>query len=176
MGRNRFLWTGIIAWAGLTIFVGWVLITPNNPLTKLYRAPVAQLNDRVFTGPYPMPTDFQSLKAKGVTTDVSLLDPKIPYEKVLLQKEEKNAEKYGMKFYDFPVASVLGQRFGSYYDAHVHAAAMTIDSLENDRNGDKVYLHCYLGDHRMVAVRKELEGQKPSKKSSKNFSLAIPSK
>ncbi|HEY3875897.1 MAG TPA: hypothetical protein VGM92_10495 [Candidatus Kapabacteria bacterium] len=157
MRHNKFLWTGIIVWAGLTFFIGWVLITPTNPITKLYRAPITRMNDRVLTGAYPVASDFQSLKAKGVTADVSLLDPKIPYEKILLNREQKNAKKFGMRFYNFPVASILGQRFGSYYDAHVHAAALTIDSLQKDAAGDRVYLHCYLGDHRMVAVRNELK-------------------
>ncbi len=156
MGRKKFLWAGIAGWAFLTFFIGWVLITPDNPLTKLYRAPVKQLNERILTGPYPTAANFDELKAQGVTTDISLLDPKIPYERILLNREEANAKRVGIRFLDFPVASIMGQRFGSYYDAHVQGAAHTIDSLEHDAQGDKTYLHCYLGEHRMVAVRTAL--------------------
>ncbi|SRR5579883_265283 len=162
---RKTIWIGIIAWGFLTFFVAWVLITPDNPLTKLYRAPIQQLSDRVTTGPYPTATDFQTLKSQGITADVSLLDPKIPYERILLNREKRNAQAVGIQVYDFPVASILGQRFGSYYDAHVQAAAHTIDSLRKDSQGDKVYLHCYLGQHRMAAVRTVLTA-KPQAPSS----------
>ena len=158
---NLFLWVGIAVWSCLTFFIAWVLVTPDNPLTKLYRAPIEQLNDRVFTGPYPVGDQFSQLHAQGVTADVSLLDPKIPYERVLLHRERKNAERAGLQFYDFPVASILGQKFGSYYNANVRHAALTIDSLERNGTG-KIYLHCYLGQHRMAAVRKILESRAPA--------------
>lgn len=152
--RRSFLTVGLIAWAFLTLFVGWVLISPTNPLTNMYRAPIQKLSDNIVAGPYPVAGDFNTLHTSGVTTDISLLDPKIPYEHVLLNREKKNAEAQGIKFMDFPIASIMGQKFGSYYETNVQRAASAIDSLS--KSGEKVYLHCYLGEHRMVAVKKAL--------------------
>jgi hypothetical protein len=121
----------------------------------MFRAPISDTNQRVVTGPYPIRSDFRLLQNDGVTAVVSLLDPKIPYERVLLDQESANARKFGMKFFDFPMASILGQRMGDYYDKDAQLAARTIDSLY----GDKVYLHCYLGQHRMTVVRSILQKQ-----------------
>jgi Flp pilus assembly protein TadD len=44
---------------------------------------------------------------------------------------------------------------GDYYEKDAALAAKTIDSLKNE----KVYLHCYLGVHRMSVVRGLLEKQ-----------------
>jgi len=121
----------------------------------MYRAPVETLGAKLMAGPYPVASDFKALHDSAVTVDISLLDPKIPYERVLIGREEKNAEKLGIKFMDFPIASIMGQKFGSYYEENVQRAASAIDSLT--KNGvDKVYLHCYIGQHRMVAVKKAL--------------------
>ena len=146
---------GLIAWAFLTLFVGWILVSPTNPLTNMYRAPIQKLSDNIVAGPYPVAGDFNTLHTSGVTIDISLLDPKIPYERVLIHREKKNAEQAGIQFMDFPIASILGQKFGTYYETNVQRAASAIDSLSKD-GVDKVYLHCYLGEHRMVAVKKAL--------------------
>jgi hypothetical protein len=153
--RKSYLWLGALSCFFITLFGFWIILVPNNPITKLFRAPISDTHQRVVTGPYPARSDFRVLYDDGVTAIVSLLDPKIPYERVLLDQESANAKRYGMKFFDFPMASILGQRMGDYYDRDAQLAARTIDSLY----GDKVYLHCYLGVHRMTVVREILRNQ-----------------
>lgn len=136
---------------GLFLLGVWVLLNPQNPFTGLFRSEISDTGGRVIRGPYPTKEDFQKLRTAEVTTIVSLLDPRLPYEAVLLDRERELAQKYGIKFLNFPMASVLGQRLGDDYKSRVKAAADSIERAEG-----KVYLHCYLGVHRGVDVEKLL--------------------
>ncbi|MEW5984963.1 MAG: tetratricopeptide repeat protein [Acidobacteriota bacterium] len=135
--------TGASAW--------WVLVTPDNPLTNLFRREISDVNARIIIGPYPADRDFRLLKAHDVGLIVTLLDPRLPYEATLLQREKALAERHGIEVRNFPMSSVLGQRFGNYYDDSATRAAEAIASADT-----KVYLHCYLGMHRIQAVRTRL--------------------
>lgn len=132
-----------------------IIIFPDNPLVRLYRSPLnIASGSKLLTGPYPMENDFKTLRGEGVTTVVSLLNPAIYYESVLLDRERAMAEKYGMRLLNFPMSSILGQRFGSEYDVSSKGAAEAIMAAEG-----RVYLHCYLGLHRAQAVFQRLKGQ-----------------
>jgi tetratricopeptide (TPR) repeat protein len=127
---------------------GWlILINPANPLTLLFRAKLTETDSKVVLGPYPLEDDFSVLMRNGVTTIVSLLDPRIPYEAVLLERERALARRYSMKVLNFPMASILGQALDDDREARVAKAAEAIASEEG-----KVFLHCYLGIHRAKAV------------------------
>jgi hypothetical protein len=152
--KRQRMWLVAIGAFFLSLMAFWILLTPDNPLTALFRAEMSDVHQKVITGPYPVKEDLEELSKHGVRYDVSLLDPKIPYERVLLDQERRNAEKYGIRVINFPMASILGQKMGSYYQKDVLAAANTIDSL---RHFHKVYLHCYLGEHRMVDVKRILQ-------------------
>ena len=96
-----------------------------------------------------MARDFRILRQNGVTTIISLLDPALPYESVLLKRERDLAARYKMKFYSYPMSSVLGIGFGgARYKQHARDAAATAM-----REPGKVYLHCYLGLHRVKVVQ-----------------------
>jgi tetratricopeptide (TPR) repeat protein len=140
---------------GAAIFLGaagyWVLITPDNPFTGLFKSRISEVDAKVVIGPYPNDGDMRALAQNHVTTIVSLLDSSLPYEKVLLDQERELAARHGIKVLNFPMASVLGQKFGDYYQQSASNAAKAIAASEG-----KVYLHCYLGMHRAVAVREEL--------------------
>jgi tetratricopeptide (TPR) repeat protein len=127
----------------------YVLITPSNPFTKLFRGTMttAPSDARIVMGPYPLPDDFADLAAQGVETIVSLLDPRLPYERVLIERERTLAAEHGMDVLNYPMASVLGQSLGSDHEARVAQAAEAIATLPG-----KVFLHCYLGIHRAQSV------------------------
>ena len=127
----------------------YVLITPSNAFTKLFRGDMtaAGSDPRIIMGPYPLPEDFTRLAEQGVETIVSLLDPRLPYERVLLERERALAAEHGMRVLHHPMASVLGQRLGRDHEARVTAAAEAIAALPG-----KVFLHCYLGIHRAQSV------------------------
>lgn len=139
--------------AGVGVLGYRVLLHPANPLTALFRGKVSETDARVITGPYPTRADLEKLRAAGVETIVSLLDPVIPYEGALLKTERKDAAELGLRFLNFPMGSILGQRFGGGYDRNAAGAAEAIKSATG-----KVYVHCYLGMHRIKVVRALMEG------------------
>jgi Flp pilus assembly protein TadD len=113
----------------------------------MWRARQQELNAKVIVGPYPDDRDLQRLRSEGVTTIVSLLDPRLPYERVLLERERAAAREAGLTMADFPMTSLLGRSFGGSNEA---SAADAADYAL--RATGKVYLHCYLGIHRVKIV------------------------
>lgn len=140
----------------LALLVGatgvWVLLHPGSFWLQPWRAQQKEVSSRFIFGPYPLADDFPALQKKGVRTIISLLDPSLPYEKVLLDQETALATRHGMSVRNFPMASILGQRFGADYDANSRAAAQAAI----DGQG-VAYIHCYLGMHRARNVQKILE-------------------
>jgi len=136
------VWLSLVAAAAF-----WVLITPDNPLTQYFSAPVTVRDAKIIIGPYPREADFALLKRNGVTTVVSLLDPKLPFERVLLDREETLAAEYGMTFRDFPMGSLFNQHIAGDYETEARLAAKAVAGATG-----RVYLHCYLGMHRVGAV------------------------
>jgi Flp pilus assembly protein TadD len=147
MSKRVLGWLVVALVAGLGL--GWyVLITPGNPLTRMFQRTISDVNARIIVGPYPEDRDFELLKRNDVGMIVTLLNPAIPYENTLLEREKRAAAKYGIELKSFPMSSILGQRFGSEYDTNAAAAAEAIATAPG-----KVYLHCYLGRHRIKVVR-----------------------
>lgn len=126
----------------------WVLITPGNSFTRLFQRKITDVDAPIVIGPYPVERDFRLLKDHQVRLVVSLLDPALPYEKTLLERERQLAAKHGMRVVNFPMSSILGKKFGGYYD---DSAARAADLIA--KSGEKLYLHCYLGLHRIQVVR-----------------------
>lgn len=124
-----------------------MLISPGNPFTRLFRGKITATDARVIVGPYPLEADFHILQNHGVTTIVSLLDARLPYEKILLEREQVLAQKYGIAVQNFPMASVFGQPLDADREHRIKAAAEAVT-----RAPGKVYLHCYLGIHRAKNV------------------------
>lgn len=137
----------------LVTLISWlILIMPSNPLTSMFRSAISQVDERIIMGHYPDDEDVTLLKEGHVTTIVSLLDPAIPYEAVLLKEEQKRARIEGITLLSFPMSSILGYKFGNDYDLNASRAAQAILTSIG-----KVYLHCYLGRHRVEVVRQRLE-------------------
>lgn len=139
---------GVVGFA----FGVWVLLHPASVFVQPWRAeqtpaPVAG----ILLGPYPVEADFVELKKRGVTTLISLLEPNVPYEKVLLEKERALAARHGMTVKNFPMGSILGQTFGGDYAKNSRAAAEAALAADGG-----VYIHCYLGLHRAGDVRRYL--------------------
>jgi len=136
---------GLLAF--LMYLTGWLLLNPNNLVNQAFRAPITTINSHLMAGPYPTDRDLASLRAQGVTTVVSLLDAKVPYEDQLLAREREAVARHGMKLVNVPMTSFFGHRIGEDYPAAAAAAAAAVRKAP-----DRVYLHCYLGEHRMRSV------------------------
>ena len=130
----------------------WVLLHPASIFVQPWRADRAETPvSGVLLGPYPVEEDFADLKKRGVTTIISLLEPNVPYEKVLLEQERELAKKYGMTVKNFPMGSILGQKFGDDYVQNSKAAAEAALAADG-----VAYIHCYLGVHRAKNVQRYL--------------------
>jgi len=88
--RKMFILLGLVAVIGAAS-AWWVLITPGNPLTSLFRRQISDTRARIVIGPYPAERDFRLLKQNHVGRVVPLLDPAIPYEATLLEREHDPA-------------------------------------------------------------------------------------
>jgi tetratricopeptide (TPR) repeat protein len=149
---RRVLVIALMLCALLGAFGIWVLLHPASIWVQPWRAErTASVADGVLLGPYPVEADFIALKRRGVTTIVSLLEPNVPYEKVLLAQERERAARYGMTVLNFPMGSILGQKFGDAYARNSKAAA----AAAINANGT-AYIHCYLGLHRARNVQQHL--------------------
>lgn len=130
----------------------WVLLHPASIFVQPWRAVRAEAPVKgVLLGPYPVEEDFADLKERGVTTIISLLEPNVPYEKVLLERERALAERHGMTVKNFPMGSILGQKFGDNYSKNSKAAAEAALAADG-----VAYIHCYLGLHRAKNVQRYL--------------------
>lgn len=154
MGLLSRRWVKVTLVAGLLLFMlgVYLLLHPGGLWLQPWRAETKQLSTRFVLGPYPLEADFVELEKRGVTTIISLLDPSLPYERVLLGQERELAKKFGMEVKNFPMASILGQGFGENYVKHSRLAAQAAIDSEG-----VAYIHCYLGVHRAAYVQKLLE-------------------
>lgn len=134
-----------------------LLVTPTNPLTRFFQVKISSVNAPVVVGPYPSDEDLKLLKENDVKVIVSLLDSRLPYEKILLEREKQKADSYGFRLVNFPMSSVLGKAFGDDYQKNAEAAANEIIEEKG-----KTYLHCYLGVHRAKVVQALIESKHKS--------------
>jgi len=88
--RKMFILLGLSVLIAVAV-AWWALTTPDNPLTNLFTRHISDVRARIIIGPYPAESDFRLLKQNNVGLVVSLLDPAIPYEATLLEREKANA-------------------------------------------------------------------------------------
>ncbi len=165
--KNRWLAIG----ACLALLGGaagvWVLLHPASFVVQPWRAQQSVTGARFVFGPYPVDADMHRLKAEGITTIISLLNPRLPYEASLLNDEKERAGRLGIRVLNFPMGSILGQRFGADYERNSRAAAEAAIASQGT-----VYIHCYLGLHRARSVRDYLE-QHAGNVATRQFDGAI---
>jgi tetratricopeptide (TPR) repeat protein len=128
-----------------------ILLNPGSIFVRWAQAALPDRITMITMGPYPEEGDFKTLKKNGVKYDVTLLDPRLPYEKSLIEREEAVAARYGIVVKIFPMASIFDQKvFPDYLEQQEKA----VDFL---RHLDApAYVHCYLGKHRVLHVREAL--------------------
>jgi len=154
MPNRRWLLAALLVGVLGTGFGIWVLLHPASIFVQPWRAQLTgSSSSQVLFGPYPVEEDFNRLKQRGVTTIISLLEPRVPYEAELLAQERERAKRHGMRLLNFPMGSILGQTFGDDYVVNSRAAADA--ALKAD---GVAYIHCYLGLHRARNVQKYLDG------------------
>ncbi len=129
----------------------FVLLHPRSIWVRWARAAFPARMTLITFGPYPSAKELEHFAREGGRYDVSLLDPRLPYEKTLIEREEKEADHHGLIFRDFPMASIFDHQVFNDYRQQEERAVAFLQHL----NGP-AYVHCYLGRHRVVHVRNAL--------------------
>jgi len=143
---------GILGLLALTGGIGyWILISPNSIFIRWAQAALPNQITMISIGPYPKEQDYRRLQQAKVKYLVSLLDPRLPYEKELIEEEEKEAPKYGMTVKVFPMASLFERQIFPDYEEQRQKAVAFLKNIDAP-----AYMHCYLGKHRVMHVRDQL--------------------
>lgn len=144
--KRRLLLTSLSA-VSVAGVVFWILASPGSLIAAYFQAPITVRDAKLIVGPYPQGPDFAVLRRNGVTTMVSLLDPRLPYERLLLGRERTLAAENGMRLLDFPMGSIFDSHISADYDAEARAAEQAVKAAPG-----RVYLHSYLGMHSVAEV------------------------
>lgn len=99
--------------------------------------------ERFTFGPYPEGEQLKRIKAEGYDGVISLLNPVLPIEKPLLDKEISTADEIGLTVHSLPMLPWVGDN------------SATLDKIKDLINQDdkRYYVHCYLGKHRVDVVK-----------------------
>jgi len=142
-------WAITIVFAVLFGYGVYNLFKPDIPPLSFVRGTVREASPGVLVGPYPSETEVRRLKAMGVTTVISLMDPDSSVETMLVAEGRARAEANGMAYYNFPI-NVMNMN-GDEGLAMIKRAV----ALAESSGGGKVYVHCYLGRHRVGIFEQE---------------------
>lgn len=129
----------------------FALLHPNSFLVRWALAALPSQITMISLGPYPDQAAFERLRKNHVKYVVSLLDPRLPYEKELIEREQALAAKYGMTVKLFPMANVFDRRTVPEYAVNQRKAVEFLKTLDGP-----AYVHCYLGKYRVSQIRDEL--------------------
>lgn len=136
--------TGVVGVVFLSSFVVFYFLLDTNMMlaTGNLREQTVE-NEQLTFGSYPDLQRLEELKDQEYDGVITLLNPNIPFERVLLQEEKANGEEVGIEVHSFPMLPWVSQNGDSLRG---------IDDLVAD-DGKRYYIHCYLGEHRVDLVR-----------------------
>ncbi len=155
MSTEKKFWAITAAVAVLFAYGVFNLFKPDIPPLSFVRGTVREISPGVLVGPYPSGNEIQRLKAMGVRTVISLMDPGSKLESAIEAEGKASAESYGMEYYDFPM-SVIDMESKE----NIMEVKEAVRQAQSSRSG-KVYVHCYLGRHRVgIFTREFLKAQK----------------
>lgn len=143
-GRNQLLahFTTLLVLVALSA----VFLLSDNSLLTLARGTTAAERRFVF-GPYPDAEQIRELRQQGIQDIITLLNPAIPFEKALLEREQDNCQALGLRLHSFPMLPWVSNN---------KTALEGIQTLIKTYPNRTFYIHCYLGRHRVDLVRKLL--------------------
>ena len=125
---------------------------PYLPPVYLARAKARSFNDQIILGPYPHLDEMEVLKRNGVQILISLLDTALPPEKALAEREAQNAQRLGLEVRFFSLGYIP---INSENNRKMRDQIIAMISREKK----KLYIHCYLGRHRVNFVAEGLSSK-----------------
>lgn len=166
MNTEKKIWLLAIVFGALFIYAIYNIFTPDRFPMSFVRGQAREITPMVSVGPYPTEREIKKLKARGVEVLVSFLSPSNPAETMLEEEGRKNASKAGLLYLNFPMDFLHLEG-----TANSEQIRLTVERLKGYA-GRKIYVHCYLGRHRVAMFEKEFlkgttpEAQKPKPKGS----------
>ncbi len=120
---------------------------------RMIQGEARYVTESIIIGPYPHRKDLEKLvKVNEVKVIVSLLNPSLPFEKSLLEKEKKLVREFRLAFYNVPLS------FLNLDSPENYRQIEKIRKILEKHKSEKVYIHCYLGRHRVGFVAERLLG------------------
>ncbi len=120
---------------------------------RMIQGKARYVTENIIIGPYPHEKDLEKLvKVNDVRVIVSLLNPSLPFEKSLLEKEKKLVGEFKLAFYNVPLSFLNLDSPENYIQIE------KIRKILEKHRGEKVYIHCYLGRHRVGFLAEKLLG------------------
>ncbi len=114
-------------------------------------------SERFTFGSYPDARKIEELKDEGYDGVISLLNPDIPFEDVLLRQELANGKKAGLPVHSYPMLPWISKN---------EEPLREIEELTAD-DTKRYYVHCYLGKHWVDYVRQALSAENGEPASEK---------
>ncbi len=139
---------------------GFILLSSHFSYIEPYLFPLRMiqgearyLTENIIIGPYPHREDLEKLKeVNGVTVVISLLNPSMPFEESLIEMEKSTARDLSLTFYNVPISYL------NLNSPENNRSVLRIKEILKRHRGEKVYIHCYLGRHRVDFVGSRILG------------------
>lgn len=159
--KNKVIVVILVFFLALASLIVYLLVNTSNPVLERFKGSTSELNEDLTFGNYPDETKLRIIKESGYTGVINLMNPIIPFEKVLMDKEFKTGEQLGLKIYSFPMLPWISENRVSLQGI--------MDLLKKKRG--KYYIHCYLGKHRVNLVKQMLAQQYEEEKGRQTYIL-----
>lgn len=119
---------------------------------KLIRGKATQVSRSLIVGPYPNYEEMKKLREKyDIRIIISLLNINLPQERALWEREKRYADMLGLKVYNFPMEYLPVDS-----ESNINEVRKLIKFVELNKK-ETIYVHCYLGRHRINLVVKNLK-------------------
>jgi protein tyrosine phosphatase (PTP) superfamily phosphohydrolase (DUF442 family) len=148
----RFLLAGLLLFCiVLMLASNFDYLEPHLGFLHSSRARMQQLSPQIAIGPYPHLDEMRQLQKQGFSGIISLLDDALPQERALNRVEERAAGELKLAFWKVPIGYL-------HLDSTQNRAkAQEAARILAGHPGQKIYLHCYLGRHRVELVKRILQ-------------------
>jgi hypothetical protein len=151
MSTEKKLWLIMAVFIGLGAYGVWNLFQPDVFPMSFVRGEVREAAPGVLVGPYPTEAELKILARNGVVEVISLMDPESVVESRLVEEEKKLVAAKGLRFENFPM---------DFQDMNGMKSAIALkEALQriSARGAGKLYVHCYLGRHRVSMIEAALK-------------------
>lgn len=142
--KNRWVasWLLVIGSVFLCISGMYYFLNTGNGIVQASQGEIVE-GDRFTFGPYPEKEDLVRLHEQGYDGVITLLNPTLPIEKPLLDKEKASVEEIDLELISIPMLPWVGDNSKS-----IQRVKQLIQ--QDDK---KYYVHCYLGRHRVDVIK-----------------------